>query len=268
MNKRYIFNSWVLTFNMGITAVVLTYNEERYIRGCLETLDWVDQIIVMDENSSDRTVSIANEYTDDIYQVKTSPDQFFGSLRHEAIERSEHEWIIRLDADERLTKPVIHKFKQIVSSDQYNVVEVPRRSYVGERPLEGVSNWPDYTPLLFNRDVLKKESKLHSDLNFSDSASVLQLSPIETYAIPHYTATSVIDFWKKMHRYGHVGASTEKFRYENLILQPVKTLYVRMIRCRGYREGFFGLLLVAAFVYSDILMQSKLLLSHILSRHR
>ncbi len=84
----------------SLSVVIITLNEERKLRDCLESVKWADEIIVMDSRSSDRTVEIAREYTPKVYQ-----HEFIGHgpMRNLGIDKTAGEWILTIDADERVT---------------------------------------------------------------------------------------------------------------------------------------------------------------------
>ena len=87
-----------------ITGCIISYNEEAKIADCLESLQGVvDEIVVVDSNSEDRTVKIARRYTDRVIQ-----QDFLGHVEQKnfAVEQATHDWILSLDCDERLSNPL------------------------------------------------------------------------------------------------------------------------------------------------------------------
>ena len=81
-----------------LSAYVLTFNEEGKIRDALESIKWVDEIVVLDSHSTDRTEQICKEYTDRFYQCDF---EGFGKLRNRALDLVTHDWVLSIDADER-----------------------------------------------------------------------------------------------------------------------------------------------------------------------
>src|SRR3989338_58179 len=88
---------------MSIAAVVITKDEERNIGPCLESLRWTDEIIVVDACSGDRTVEIARQYTDRLF-VRAWPG--FGPQKNFGIDKTNADWVLVVDADERVTEPL------------------------------------------------------------------------------------------------------------------------------------------------------------------
>ncbi len=83
-----------------LSAVVITRNEERNIADCLESVKWADEIVVLDDNSTDKTAEIAKKYTNKVYQRRMDVE---GRHRNYAYSLAKNEWILSLDADERVT---------------------------------------------------------------------------------------------------------------------------------------------------------------------
>ncbi|MCH8040223.1 MAG: glycosyltransferase [Nitrospinae bacterium] len=86
-----------------ISAVVIAYNDEPNMKGCLESVLWADELIVVDSYSTDATEKISRQYTDQVYQHEFNG---FGKLRNEAIAHARYDWIFSLDTDERATPEI------------------------------------------------------------------------------------------------------------------------------------------------------------------
>ena len=86
-----------------LSAVVIAYNDAPNMRRCLDSLHWVDEIVVVDSHSTDGTTEICLEYTDKVFHY---PFQGFGSLRNQAMTYATHDWIFSLDTDEWATPDI------------------------------------------------------------------------------------------------------------------------------------------------------------------
>lgn len=84
-----------------ISVIIITGNEEKNIRDCLESVKWADELIVVDSESSDDTVKIAKEFTDKVYIQKWLG---YAKQKEYAISLAKNDWVLSLDADERVTK--------------------------------------------------------------------------------------------------------------------------------------------------------------------
>lgn len=103
------------TIHQTLSVVLATRNEETNIRDCLESVKGIaDEIIVVDEDSSDRTREIAKKFGANVYKVKHEP--IFHETKQKAINRATGEWILQLDADERVTDELAKEINEVVSS--------------------------------------------------------------------------------------------------------------------------------------------------------
>lgn len=100
-----------------ISAVVLTFNEENLIEPCLKSLFWVDELIVIDQGSLDKTLDIAKKYTDKIFVVKEAD---YSLRRNEGMKKAVGEWVLYVDADERVLKPLKDEIESIITFDNPN----------------------------------------------------------------------------------------------------------------------------------------------------
>jgi glycosyltransferase involved in cell wall biosynthesis len=114
-----------------VSVIILTYNEEANIRACLESIQSLtEEVFLVDSFSTDKTLEIAREYTEHIFQ---NPWSNYARQRQWALEHLpfKHDWIFFLDADERFTKPVINEITQVVNNEMqqphYGGYYVPRK---------------------------------------------------------------------------------------------------------------------------------------------
>jgi len=125
-----------------LSVTIITFNEENNIRDCLESIKWADEIIVVDSNSTDNTVSICREYTDRIIQ-RDWPG--FLKQKQFAQEQANGEWILNLDADERLSPEACQEIKQeiINANPAVDGFVFPRQSYYLGRWIKHGGWYPD-----------------------------------------------------------------------------------------------------------------------------
>lgn len=144
-----------------ISAVIITKNEEKNIRECLESLkDIVDEIIVVDSYSDDNTVEIVRKYTNKIYFKKFQDD--FSKQRNFGLQKTMGDWIITLDADERLSRELKKEIPHLVKSKKYRGYFFPRKNYIDSvKYLRYGIFYPDYQLKLFKRGI-KYKGMLHA----------------------------------------------------------------------------------------------------------
>ncbi|MCA6071055.1 MAG: glycosyltransferase family 2 protein, partial [Endomicrobium sp.] len=146
-----------------VSAYVLTKNEERHIKDCINSIRWTDEIIIIDDFSIDGTMEIAKELGCKVVQNQF---EYFGKQRNFALTQCSYEWVICLDADERITpelrKEIEHELK---NSPKYDAYVAPRKSkFINKWILH--SGWrPDYRhPVFFNKKKVKyKDQMVHED---------------------------------------------------------------------------------------------------------
>lgn len=111
-----------------ISVILITKNEEHEIKACLDSIKWVGEIILVDGFSEDATVSIARKYTDKIYQRKWDG---YGSQKQYALEKATGEWILSIDADERVTPELKTEILEFIKSPKQDIAgfNVPYKFY-------------------------------------------------------------------------------------------------------------------------------------------
>src|SRR3989338_1001461 len=117
-----------------ISALIVTYNAEKFIHGCLESVRWADEIIVVDMFSSDRTIEIAKKYSAKIIQ---SNEKNHEARTNIGIDNAVSDWILKLHATERITEALRDEIKEKVNSkEDYSGYSVPRLNYFYGRFIE------------------------------------------------------------------------------------------------------------------------------------
>ena len=132
-----------------LAVVLAVYNEEKNLPGCLESIkDLADEIVVVDGGSSDKTIDIANKFNAKV--IKTSNPPIFHINKNKAIDAAKSDWILQLDADERVTPQLLKEIKEVINSETYiNGFWIPRRNFFLYRFLTKGGQYPDYTMRLY-----------------------------------------------------------------------------------------------------------------------
>lgn len=112
---------------MKLSAVIITKNEEGRIRACLESVKWVPEIIVLDNGSSDKTIDIAKKYTDKVFSFN---DLDFASIRNKGMEKIVGEWVLYIDADERMMSSLKEELLEVIKLNQYSALAISRKNIV------------------------------------------------------------------------------------------------------------------------------------------
>lgn len=110
-----------------ISVTIISFNEEHNIAACLESVQWADEIIVVDSFSTDNTVAVAKKYTDKVYQ---SEWQGYVEQNNVALNYANHEWVLRLDADERVTPELVSEIQKVLgNSSPLSGYRIPRKIF-------------------------------------------------------------------------------------------------------------------------------------------
>lgn len=132
----------------GLSVIIITKNEARNIRECLESVKWADEIIVVDSGSTDDTVAICREFTPHVY-IQDWPG--FGIQKNRALGYATKDWVLSLDADERVTLDLRGEIESIMREAAAQGYEIPRLSSFCGRYIRHSGWFPDYVTRLFLR---------------------------------------------------------------------------------------------------------------------
>lgn len=115
-----------------LSVVLITKNEALNVRACLESVAFADEIIVYDSGSTDDTVAICREYTQQVVVTDWPGD---GPQKNRAMAQASGEWILCIDADERLSPTLVEEIKQVLQGTEYNAFDIPFLSHYCGKPI-------------------------------------------------------------------------------------------------------------------------------------
>lgn len=240
-----------------ITVIVPTFNEEKNIRDCLETVKWADEIFIVDSFSKDKTLEIARNYTDRIVQHEYVNS---AAQKNWAIPQATHPWVMIVDADERVTSALREEILGILEKDGagYDGFYIYRiNHFLGKRINHCGWNRDDVLRL-FRCDLGKyQEREVHADVILRGKSRHLKNKLL------HYTFSSFDQYLKKMARYAEWAAGdrakkTPKVRWRHLALRPLFRFFKQYILRMGFLDGMEGLILCILASYSVFLKYAKL----------
>lgn len=224
---------------MDVSVLVLAKNEQDIIEDCLRQLKFAKQIVVLDQNSTDRTVEIARKFTADIL---SSQSYDFSLNRNILLKAAKCKWVLYLDCDERLSDQNIEEIKQTLETGNYQAYYFPRRNIILGKWLKHGGWWPDYVPRLFLRDKLVKwKGRVH------ESPTVDGRFGHMSHPLTHLTASNLNSMLEKTIRWAKVEA---ELAYEQshpavnmtkttraIFSEFAKRYFVKM----GFLDGTIGL---------------------------
>ncbi|MBN2000461.1 glycosyltransferase family 2 protein [candidate division KSB1 bacterium] len=225
---------------MSISVILITLNEEKNIDACLQSVQWADEIVVVDSFSTDRTIEIVKNYTD---KVILHPFDGYAENKNLALDRTTSEWILWLDADERVTPELSDEIKHVLNKTEYQGFEMPRKAFFLGRWIKHCGWYPGYVLRLFRKQNARfSHNKVHEGLILDGSCGRL------THALLHYTDDSLEHYLWKFNRYTSLAAEElhERGRRAGLgsiIFRPVFAFLKMYFMKRGFLDGIEGLML-------------------------
>lgn len=224
-----------------LTAIIPTGNEEHNIRGVLESVSFADEIMVVDSYSTDNTVAIAKEYTSFILQREY---QYSASQKNWAIPQANNEWILLVDADERVTPElrdeIISILKNPPADNTVGFWIYRMNHFMGERVK--YSGWQnDKVIRLFKKSKCLYEDKMvHSEIKANGKIKFLKNK------FDHNTYTTLGNHIKKLNRYASWQAKdydekTGKLTPYHFIIKPFWGFFKHYFLQQGFRDGVVGL---------------------------
>ena len=240
-----------------LTAIIPTGNEEHNIREVLESVTFADEIMVVDSFSTDKTVDISKEYTNFILQREY---KYSASQKNWAIPQASHEWILLVDADERVTPELQEEIKTLLKNppqdiDAYWIYRM--NHFMGKRVK--YSGWQnDKVIRLFKRDVCKYEDKMvHAEIVTEGEVGFLKNK------FYHDTFISLDHHITKLNRYAAWQArdydkKVNRLTPFHMIIKPIWGFFKHYILQMGFRDGIVGLVISYLHAYSIWMRYAKL----------
>ena|SRR2546425_3927786 len=247
-----------------ISVVVNTLNEEKNLRYALRSVKpWVDEIVIVDMHSEDRTVETGREYGARIFLHERVG--FVEPARTFAVAQASGDWILVLDADEVVPLPLSRRLREIAETDEADVVVISWVNYILGAPL-GHTGWgplQDVHSRFFKRGHIVATSIVHRDFAPAHGARVLHIPYQPGLAIVHFNCLDVADFLERVNRYTTVEAKQAREGAEEAgpwkaMLQAGKEFVRRYLIMRGYRDGWRGFYLSLFMAFYRIATASKI----------
>ena len=225
-----------------IYAAILTKNEGRHIGDCIKSVRWTDAVFLEDSFSTDGTIETAKELGAIVFQ---SDFVNFAVARNNALQNAKEmgaEWLLFIDADERVTPELAQEIKQVVETDEQPGWWVPRYNVMWGHTMRGGGWYPDYQLRLMRIDKASydPEREVHEIVMLDGEAGYLQEHLI------HYNYDTLAQFKFKQNRYidfeakilKDKGIRAKPWTYISMPLREFKRRYFDL---GGYKDGWVGL---------------------------
>ena len=243
-----------------ISAIVITKNEENMLADCLDSLDWVDEIVVIDTGSTDNTVEIAKRYKAKV--INFTSGKSFSDWRNKGLTVAKGEWVLYVDADERVTPLLEKEIQSLVTADAQLpdvAYAIPRENIILGKKLVHGGWWPDYVKRLYLKKNLKGWSgELHEEPQFNGKLGHLKYTLIH---IKHENFAEMVDKtnnWSEIEAKLMYEAHHPKMNIPRFLTAMGREFWYRMIKKQAYLDGRIGVMFAMYQVFSRFVSYAKL----------
>jgi len=246
-----------------ISVVILTKNEEQNIGKCLESVKWCDEIIIVDDKSSDKTIEIAKKYKTSIYINSLNGN--FSSQRNFGLSKAKNEWILFIDSDEIVSDALAYEISNAVGlKDQnlgnFNGFYIKRSDFIWGKQLKYGETGGMKILRLGRKGKGVWKGMAHERWHIEAPVGSL-INPI--FHFPH---GDLEEFLKEINFYTDIKArelgnkKTNVF-FWTILLYPLGKFMVNYILKRGFMDGMPGLILAVIMSFHSFLVRGKLWLT-------
>ncbi len=220
-----------------ISAIVIAGNEEKNIADCLESVKWADEIIVVDSESTDKTIEIARRYTDKVFIRKWDG---YAPQKNYSMEKAGNEWVLSLDADERVSPELLEEIKAL-DFTRADGFYIPRRNYFLGKIIRSCGWSPDYQLRLFRKSRTSLTTRqVHEGFTVDGKRDYLRCELI------HYTHQTISGTLAKVNEYSTLEAAEKSAKTRmtglKLFFKPIWAFFQHFVIRRGFTDGVYGLM--------------------------
>jgi glycosyltransferase involved in cell wall biosynthesis len=239
-----------------VTATIITLNEAEHIAAAIDSVSWADEIVVVDSGSTDGTVDIARARG-----VRVSSRAWTGYVdqKNHAASLAAHDWILSLDADERVTPELAAEVQTLLRSEpQRRGYRMPRVTFHLGRWIRTTDFYPDYQARLYDRRSARWRGDLvHESVEVDGGVEYLRGE------LQHYSFRDLSDHVARINHYSTLAARQLHARGRratliDLLVHPPAALLRNYVLRRGFLDGSAGLLISILNAYSVFLKFAKL----------
>jgi len=238
-----------------ISAVLIVKNEEKKLEGCLESLTWVDEIVIVDATSTDRTRDIARRYTDKVFERNFDN---FADQKNFGIDQASGDWILSVDADEKVSLKLRLSIEKVLRDGTgYDGFMVSRRNIIFGKSLRFAGQRSEKILRLFRREKGRLDQPIHEKVVVRGSVGKLEGELI------HESIQTLEEYFQKLNLYTDFEA---RFMLEQGVkaslldyyFKPVlRFIYFYIFRL-GFLDGYAGFLYHGLSSYYTFLKYAKL----------
>ncbi len=238
-----------------VSAVISVFNEEENIETCLKSLKFADEIVVVDNSSSDKTVDLAKKYTDKIFSQKNNPKEI-DMQKNLGFEKATSEWVLSIDADEEVSKELAEEIKRTIKEKtKVNGFYIPRKNIIFGKFIQNTGWYPDPQLRLFRKGKAKfVKTHVHEPVRLEGEAAYL------TFNLIHHHYNTISEFLSRTITLYAPNEAQEyldkgyEFSYFDAVRFPLNEFLSRFFARKGYKDGFHGLVLSLLMAFYHFLI--------------
>ena len=240
----------------ALSAVLITRNAASVLEPCLDSLGFADEIVVVDSSSSDGTVDVAARKGARVVQKEWLG---FGRQKQYAVEQASHDWVMCIDADERVSQPLRLSIEKALAAPESPVYRMPRRNRFLGRWLAHGEGYPDWSPRLFNRlNARWSDDLVHEKVLFAVTPGTLEGD------LMHDSYEDLAVYIERQNRYTTLAARQAYEQGRNatvlhLLFSPLVRFIKFYIMRLGFLDGLPGLLHISIGCINSYVKYAKLI---------
>lgn len=216
---------------LPISVVILTKNSEKYLKRVLDSLISFDEVLIIDNGSTDNTLKIASKYEN----VKIYKEKFigFGPLKNRALNYCKNDWVLYIDSDEVVTSNMIKKIYELDLSKKNYVYSFLRFNYYNGKLIKCCGWENDFVIRLFNKNHTSFNNNLvHESVILKKNTKLVKIKE----GIDHYSFDSIEELINKMQHYSTLYAKESKKRVT--ILKAISSATFKFFKNYFFQKGF------------------------------
>lgn len=242
-----------------ISAIILTKNEEEIIRDCWESVKWADEVVIVDDHSTDGTLKILQDLGVEKI-ILAEKGTSFSDRRNLGAKKAQGQWLLYVDADERVTPTLREEIKAVVGKGDYAAYAIPRRNIRLTKELHYGGWWPDFVLRLIKKSQLKEwQGELHEQPLIKGEVGHLK------EALVHFSHRGSFEHklrntinWSKIEAQKLYEANHPPMTIPRFLSAMGREFYQRMIKCQAFRDGIEGVIEAFYQVFSVFISYARL----------
>lgn len=214
-----------------LSVAIITLNEEENIKRCLESVEWADEIVILDSGSTDQTKEICRKFGSRVFETEWLG---FGETKQKAVDYCKNKWVLVLDADEEISHNLTQKIKKILRNPRASGYRIKRDSFYLNQKINHCGWNKDYPLRLFNKKKGALNDKIvHESIIIPDGKTKKIRQPML-----HYTYPKLEDHITKMIRYSKLNAASQKQNKRSSILKAISSGFFKFFKMYFLKLGF------------------------------